>query len=75
MDSAVEVVCICERLMGEMMGFEIMPDEFDVVELRGIFGEPLDGEPMFSGVESGQGCLTGVDRPVVLDEDDRRYLA
>jgi hypothetical protein len=29
-----------------MVGLEIAPDDLDVVEFRGVFGQPLDGEPM-----------------------------
>lgn len=68
MDGSIERVGIDEGLVGEMMGLEIAPDGFDVVQLRGVFGQPLDGEPVGAG---GQGCLrdlAGVDWPVVLDQ-------
>ena len=32
--------------MSEMVWFAIVPGALDVVEFGGVFGQPLDGEPM-----------------------------
>ena len=71
MDGLIERVGIDEGLVGEMMGLEIAPDGFDVIQLRGVFGQPLDGEPVDAG---SQGCsrdLAGVNWPVVLNQHHR----
>jgi hypothetical protein len=40
MDCKVERVCIGEGPVGEVVGLEIAPDGFDVVQLRRVFGQP-----------------------------------
>lgn len=72
MDRLVECVGISEGLVGEMMRLEVAPDGLDVVQFRGVFGQPLDGEPMCAGGERCERALAGVDRAIVLDQDDRR---
>ena len=59
-DSGVEGVDIGKRLVGEIKGFEVMPDHFDVVELGRILGQPFDGEPMGSGRQCCRGGLADV---------------
>jgi hypothetical protein len=54
-DGLVEDLCVGEGLMGEIMGFEVAPDGFDVVEFRRVFGQPLDAGPMVVGGERGPG--------------------
>ena len=44
-DGAVEVVGIGEGPVGEVVAFEVAPNRLDVVELGGVAGQPLDGEP------------------------------
>ena len=44
MDGAIERVGVGEGLVGEMMGFEIVPDNLNVIKLGGVFGQPFDGE-------------------------------
>jgi hypothetical protein len=71
MEGLIERVGIDEGLVGEMMGLEIAPDGFDVTQLRGVFGQLLDGEPVDAG---SQGCsrdLAGVDWSVVFDQHHR----
>ena len=68
----VEIVGVGEGLVGQMMGFEIAPDELDVVELGRVLGQPFDGEPMGAGAKRGGGGLAHVDRPIVEHHDDRR---
>ena len=46
MDGLVERGDIGEGLMGEVMRLEVVPDDFDVVELWGVLGQLLDGEPV-----------------------------
>ena len=45
-DGLVEGVDIGEGLMGEVMRLEVVPNDFDTVEFWGVFGQPLDGEPV-----------------------------
>ena len=40
MNGRVQRICIGERLMGEMMGFEIAPDDLDIIEFGSIFRQP-----------------------------------
>src|SRR3984957_19683721 len=40
-NGGVERVEIGEGPMSEMSGFQVTPDDFDVVQLRGVFGQPL----------------------------------
>jgi len=70
-DRAVESTKISEGLVGEMMRFQVAPDEFDVVQFRRILWQPLDGEPVRAGCEGGQRELAGVDRTIVLDQHHR----
>ena len=70
-DGAVENFCVCEGLMGEIMGFEVAPNGFDVVEFGRVFGQPLDAQPMGAHRERGLGRLAGMDRSVVEHDDDR----
>ena len=65
---------IGEGLVGQMMRFEIVPDNLDVVEFGGILGQPLEGQPMLAGLEGCQRGLTDMDRAVVLNQDHRLGL-
>lgn len=38
-----------EGLVGEVTGFQAMPDNFDVVEFGRVFWQPFDGEPVLPG--------------------------
>src|SRR3954468_9247687 len=44
-DGAVEVMRTVERLMREVMPLQVAPETLDVVQLRSIVRQPLDGEP------------------------------
>ena len=48
-DGAIEVLGLGEGLVGQMMRFEIVPDDLDVVEFGRVLGQPFDGEPMGAG--------------------------
>src|SRR5215216_2721623 len=69
-DGAVEVIRTVERLMSEVMPLQVAPETLDVVQLRSIFRQPLDGEPVCALGERGAACLAGVDRAVVQDEHE-----
>jgi hypothetical protein len=69
-DFAVERFDIGERLMGEMMRLEIVPDDLDVIEFGRVFGEPFDGQPVTARIKRRQGHLAAVDRPIVQDQQD-----
>ena len=62
-DSPVERVRVSEGLMVQMMRLEIAPDGSDVVQFRRILGQPLDGEPVRSGGQRGQGERGGRSLP------------
>ena len=69
-DFAIEGFGVGKCLMGQIMRLEIAPDTLDVVELRRIFWQPLDGEPVLARVERRQGDFTDMDRPIILDQHD-----
>src|SRR3954471_12284451 len=69
-DGAGEVIRTVERLMSEGMPLQVAPGTLDVVHLRSIVGQPLDGEPVGALGERGAACLAGVDRAVVQDEHE-----
>ena len=62
-DFPVERVRVSEGLMVQMMRLEIAPDGSDVVQFRRILGQPLDGEPVRSGGQRGQGERGGRSLP------------
>src|SRR3954466_2736011 len=71
LDGAVEVFRSREGLMGEVMPLQVAPETLDVVQLRSIVRQPLDGEPVGALGERGAACLAGVDRAVVEHKHDR----
>ena len=48
MNGLVQFIGVREGLMREVVGFDVPPDGFDVVEFRGILRQPFDGEPVFA---------------------------
>src|SRR3954470_12555996 len=69
-DGAFESVGIGEGTIGEIMLFEIAPASLDVVQLGGVFWQPLEGKPGTFGESTG--CQPAdVDRPVVENRDER----
>ena len=74
MDSAVEMIGVGEGLMSEEVAFQIAPGPLDVVQLRGIFRQPFDGEPISQG-QSGPRGFAGMDRTVIEHQDDRFVLS
>ena len=69
-DFAIKCFGIGECLMGQMVRLEIAPDNLDVIELRCVFGQPLDGEPVLARIERRQGDFADMDRPIILDQHD-----
>ena len=69
-DGASESVDIGEGAVGELMLLEIAPASLDVVQLRGVFRQPFEGEP---GARGERLCcqLAGMDRPVIENRDQR----
>ena len=53
MYGAIEGVGVGESLMGEVVRFQVAPDQFDVVELWRVFRKPFHGEPVGAGGERG----------------------
>src|SRR4051812_11677797 len=51
-NGAVEVIRAGEGLMSEVMPLQVAPDPFNIVQLRGVFRQPLDREPV--GAPRGQ---------------------
>jgi hypothetical protein len=70
MDGLVERGDVCEGLVGEVMGLKIAPDWLDFVEFRGVFWQPLDGEPVCADGQGGERAFAGMDRTIVLDQHD-----
>ena len=70
LDGAVEVIRAGECLMSEVMPLQVAPESLDVVQLRGVFRQPLDGEPVGTLGEGGARRLAGVDRAVVENEHE-----
>jgi hypothetical protein len=70
-DGLVEGERVGERLMRQMMGFEIVPDHLNAIELGRVFGQPLDREPMGTSCKCGKRGIAGMDWTVVEDDDDR----
>src|SRR3954465_110226 len=69
-DGLIEVVRSGEGLVSEVMPLQVAPETLDIVQLRSVFRQPLDPEPMSPLGERGAACLTGVDRAVVQDEHE-----
>ena len=67
-DGAGERVGIGEGAIGELMLLEVASASFDVVQLRGVFRQPFEGEPGARG-ERLCGQLAGVDWPVIENRD------
>ena len=67
-DGVGESVGIGEGTIGEIMLLEVTPASLDVIQLGGVFRQPLDGEPGTLGKRAG--CqLAAVDRSVVENRD------
>src|SRR5215213_4645677 len=72
LDGAVEVIRAGECLMSEVMPLQVAPEDLDVVQLRRVFRQPLDREPVSPQGERRAACFAGVDRAVVENEHEGR---
>ena len=67
-DGAGKSVGIGEGAIGELMLLEVAPASFDIIQLGGVFRQPLEGEPGTLGKRAG--CqLAAVDWPVIENRD------
>src|SRR5580765_2842921 len=57
MDRVIEVFGAREGLVSELVSLQVAPELFDVVELRSVFGQPLDPEPVGTFGKSRLACL------------------
>src|SRR3954449_2564847 len=69
-DGLIEVVRSGEGLVSEVMPLQVAPETLDIVQLRSVFRQPLDPEPMSPLGEGGTSRLAGVDRTVVEDQNE-----
>ena len=70
-DGVLEVVEVGEGSMRKVTRFQVAPDDFDVVQLGGVFGQPFDGEPVGAFGQRRPAGLADVDRSIVEDKDRR----
>jgi hypothetical protein len=68
-DGAGESVGVSESAVGELMLLEVAPASFNVVQFRGVFRQPFDGQPGPRG-QRGRGELAGMNGTVIENEDD-----
>src|SRR5689334_13539101 len=69
-DGVIEVVRSGEDLVREVMPLQVAPETLDIVQLRSVFWQPLDGEPVSARGEGSTSRLAGVDRTVVEDQNE-----
>src|SRR3954466_2905225 len=69
-DGLIEVFRSGEGLVSEVMPLQVAPETLDVVQLRSVFRQPLDREPVGPRGEGGASRLAGVDRAVVEDQNE-----
>ena len=70
-DGLIEVAWSGEGLVSEVMPLQVAPETLDIVQLRSVFRQPLDPEPMSPLGEGRPSRLTGVDGAVVEHKHDR----
>ena len=65
-DGEGESVGVSKGAVGELMLLEVAPASFDVIQLGGVFGQPLDSEPgtLRPGISDRQGAR-GLSRPLL----------
>src|SRR5215211_4084185 len=69
-DGLIEVFRSGEGLVSEVMPLQIAPENLDIVQLRSVFQQPLDREPVGTRGEGSPGRLAGMDRTVVEDQNE-----
>ena len=67
-DGGFQTVGGFEGAMGEMVGFEGFPFALDVVEFRGVFGQPFRREPVADARRGRRASLCWCARAVVEDD-------
>ena len=72
-DARVEVGGVPERAVGQVVALEVAPASFNVVQLRGVARQPLDGDPRPLGQCRPSGPA-GVDGSVVSHQHNRRAV-
>jgi len=69
MNGTVEMIGVGEGLMSQEVTLQITPGSLNVIQFRGIFWQPLDGEPR-PGSEGGLRSFAGMDGTVIENEGD-----
>src|SRR5436305_4916483 len=69
MDGLIEVFRSGEGLVGEVMPLQVAPETLAIVQLRSVFRQPLDREPVGTRGEGAARRLAGVDRTVIEDQN------
>jgi hypothetical protein len=70
-DGGLEAVEVGEGSMRKLARFQVAPDDFDVVQLGGVFRQPFDGEPVGALGQRRPAGLADMDGTVVKDKDHR----
>src|SRR5437764_11592590 len=70
MDGLIEVVRSGEGLVCEVMPLQVAPETLDIVQLRSVFRQPLDREPVGTRGKGAASRLAGVDRTVIEDQNE-----
>jgi hypothetical protein len=71
-DGLVEFVDGAEGTVREKVAFKITPRAFNIIQFRGVFGQPFDGQPR-TPLESGAGQLADMDGAIVEHQDHRLW--
>src|SRR3954447_1963902 len=69
-DGAGESVGIGEGAVGEIMLLDVTPASLDIIQFRGVFRQPFEGEPGALG-ERLYGQFAAVDWSVIENRDQR----
>src|SRR5215210_6921886 len=69
-DGLIEVFRSRGGLVSEVMPLQVAPEHLDIVQLRSVFRQPFDREPVGTLGERGAARLAGVDRTVVEDQNE-----
>src|SRR3954469_9545759 len=69
-DGLIEVFRSRGGLVSEVMPLQVAPEHLNIVQLRSVFRQPFDREPVGARGESGAGRLAGVDRAIIQDEHE-----
>ena len=53
MNGTIEFDDVSEGLMSQIVRLQVVPDDLDVVQFRGIFRQPFDRESVCAGGQGG----------------------